>query len=40
MYHPSTSKTHDLQPRGDQTDPTEADDAVGDESDTIQEMSS
>ena len=31
--------SQDLQPGEDQTDPTEADDTVGEESDTIQEMS-
>ena len=38
MYKHQDSQ--DLQPGGDQTDPTEADDAVGVESDTVQEMSS
>ena len=35
MYKHQDSQ--DLQPGGDQTDPTEADDTVGDESDPIQE---
>ena len=37
MYKHQDSQ--DLQPGEDQTNPTEADDTVGDESDTIQEIS-